>query len=113
MRSVVLIHGLLRGMGHEGACEMLAIRESQTGGGSPVYSRCSVIDAPAGLPDGDYTVAFDGLLVPTKKESGLWVPDGATSPAALAPVESREQRDLPFPADETAEIFPVLKDRVA
>lgn len=113
MRSVVLIRGLLRGMGHEVPCEMLAIKESQSGGRGAAYSRCSVIEAPGDLPDGDYTVAFDGGLVTTKKEAGLWVPDGATAKVESSPEESRTQSASLFGIDEGVEGFPFLKNRVA
>ena len=75
MRSVVLIRGLLIGMGYEVPCEMLAMRDSETQSGQVAYSRCSVIDAPPQLPDGEYTVMFHGYIVPARKEAGLWVPD--------------------------------------
>ena len=76
MRSVVLIHGVLRGMGQESACEMLALQETHPETRKPVYSRCSVINAPSGLPDGEYTVAFDVVVVAVHRQGGLWLPDG-------------------------------------
>lgn len=111
MRSVVLIQGLLRGMGREAPCEMLAIRESQSGKNLPVYTCCSVIEAPIDLPDGDYTVTFNAWSVSARKEAGLWVPEGAASaaPAAEKPPETRRM----FRIEEAAEILPILKKHVA
>ncbi len=112
MRSVVLIHGLLKGMGREVPCEMLAMKESVSGTSSAVYSRCSVIDAPQDLPDGDYTVVFNGSIVSARKEGGLWVPDGECVAAAAEARTTGSQRHL-FTVEEAARILPVLKDHVA
>jgi len=61
---------------------MLALREAQPGGRPPVYSRCSVIEAAPGLPDGDYTVIFEGNTIWTRREGGLWLADGVSVPSA-------------------------------
>ncbi len=111
MRSVILIRGLLRGMNREAPCEMLAIQETQTGAANAVYSRCSVIDAPMDLPDGDYTVAFRGHAVPARKEGGLWVPGGTTS---LAPPEEKwADAASSVRTEDAVEILPIRKNRVA
>jgi hypothetical protein len=111
MRSVVLIHGLLRGMGREVSCEMLAIRDSQSEKSPAVYSRCSVIEAPRDLPDGDYTVMFSGYTVSAKKEGGLWIPDAAT--ASPAREQKPRHTTTVFRVEEAAEILPALKRRIA
>lgn len=82
MRSVVLIRGVIRGMGHESFCEMLAWKELFPGNPRPIYTTCSVITAPAGLPDGSYTVTFDGHVVSATRQGGLWLPNGTALPAA-------------------------------
>ena len=111
MRSVVLIHGLLRGMGHEEPCEMLAMKETQPENGAPFFSRCSVIEAPQDLPNGVYTVSFGNYLVPARKDSGLWIPEEAT---ASAPTQQRPAATRPsFRLEEAVEILPALKDHVA
>src|SRR5580704_14915620 len=93
MRSVVLIHGLLRGMESEAACEMLAMKEAESGKGPVLYSRCSVIDAPMDLPDGDYTVSFNGCVVSARKEGGLWMPDGgAVQPPGAEWTKASQQK---------------------
>jgi hypothetical protein len=111
MRSVVLIQGLLRGMGRETPCEMLAIRESQSGKNLPVYTRCSVIEAPIDLPDGDYTVTFNVYSVSARKEAGLWIPEGAAYSAPVAEKSTDVRRT--FRVEEAAEILPILKKHVA
>jgi hypothetical protein len=111
MRSVVLIHGLLQGMGREEPCEMLAMKESRTETGAVVFSQCSVIDAPHDLPNGIYTVSFGGYVVPARKESGLWIPEEATDSVPLhdQPAITRPS----FRIEEAAEILPLLKNHVA
>ena len=73
MRSVVLIHGVVRGMGHQSECEMLALKETDSVTRSTTYSRCSVIQVTLDLPDGDYVVAFQGNSVVARREGGLWL----------------------------------------
>ena len=65
-------------MGQESNCEMLALKEVQPDGRPAVYSRCSVIKASAGMPDGEYTVSFEGNTVWTRREGGLWLADGSS-----------------------------------
>jgi hypothetical protein len=74
MRSIVLINGVLRGMGFEADCEMVAIRVTYPDRQKPTYSRWSVLDAPCDLPDGLYTVfCDDDNAVPVRREGGLWL----------------------------------------
>jgi len=110
MRSVVLIHGSLTGMGHQAPCEMLAMKESTPGTSQLVFSHCSVIDAPLELPDGDYTVSFNEYVVSAKKEGGLWMPTEKAMPASSDQPPSEEQRN-PFRIEETGEVLPILKKR--
>lgn len=74
--SVVLLQGVLRGMGRESLCEMLALREEDPATHRKIYSRCSVIGAPIDLPDGEYTVTFRDGTALVRREGGLWLPDG-------------------------------------
>jgi len=103
MRSVILIHGLLRGMGREAPCEMLAMKET-AGSGPAVYSRCSVIDAPPELPDGLYAVTFDCGVVAARKDAGLWLPNGTamalrveegTGGEAIAREQTESAKEIP------------------
>jgi hypothetical protein len=113
MRSVVLIRGLLIGRGYEVPCEMLAMRDSQAQPGRTAYSRCSVIEAPAQLPDGEYTVTFHGYSVPARKEGGLWVPDEIADPVVPILMEKPVPPVRSFRLEEAVEILPALKNHVA
>ena len=113
MRSVVLIHAWLEGMGRQEPCELLAIRESLSEPNRIVYSRCSVIDAPHDLPDGNYRVTFDAFTVPAHKEAGLWMPDETAASPVLPMIEKAGRSRTPFRIEETAEILPVLRNRIA
>jgi hypothetical protein len=98
-------------MEREVPCEMLAMRETQPGTGAPVFSRCSVIDAPQDLPNGLYSVSFGGHQVPARKECGLWIPEEATAPA---PVQEKPVSIRPsFRIEQAGEILPILEDNVA
>ncbi|MGB9031062.1 MAG: hypothetical protein WCC27_13155 [Acidobacteriaceae bacterium] len=112
MRSVVLIHGLLKGMGREALCDMLAMKDATPETDRPVYSQCCVIDAPLDLPDGIYAVAFNGSAVAARKEGGLWLPEGATSPLQIERRASRPGGSSEMEA--IIEVLPLLKnDHVA
>jgi hypothetical protein len=109
MRSLAHMQGLLRGMGREVRCEMLAIREEGSEAGQPVFSRCSVIETAEDLPDGAYTLAFDGYVVSVRKEGGLWIPQDAA-----VPMEERSAKsDRTFRDDEVIEMMSFRKDHVA
>jgi hypothetical protein len=112
MRSVVLIHGWLQGNGRQEPCEMLAMRDVPAVPGPAVFSRCSVMEAPLDLPDGDYTVTFEGYIVPARKEAGLWIPDGTTA-ALASPGKNSDPSQPSFRIAEAAEIPLVLRNRVA
>lgn len=59
----------------EVGCEMLAMKEWLRESGQIRYSRCCVLDAPSNVPDGRYTVLFDGHCVSAVKQGGLWLPE--------------------------------------
>jgi len=75
MRAVVLIQGTLRGMGRQSICEMLAMKDSAANGTQSAYVLCNVLTAAPDLPDGEYTVEFEGRKVRAKREGGLWLPE--------------------------------------
>jgi hypothetical protein len=75
MRSVVLIHGELKGMGQRAGCAMLAFRENGGTAEEPEYSRYSILDAPMAMPDGRYTVKFGKRLILIERSCGIWLPD--------------------------------------
>jgi hypothetical protein len=68
----VMIAGVLRGMGCETNCEVLARKQSPDLG--PEYSEAFILNAPADLPEGEYLVMFDGHTLRATKAHGLWLP---------------------------------------
>ena len=77
MSSVVLLRAILRGMGHEVECDVIARRSPPEFPDkvSPVskYCNCSVLTAPADLPDGEYTVHLDSGSFSAFRRSGHWL----------------------------------------
>jgi hypothetical protein len=73
MRFAVLSKGVLRGMGREAACELLATKTVVPEASRAVYSHCAIIDAPSDLPDGDYEVEFAGEVAVTSLRDGCWM----------------------------------------
>jgi hypothetical protein len=72
MGTVVLIRGVLRGMEHETGCEVL-VRKHSIESGSPRYSEGFVLNAPVDLPEGEYTVTFDGHSLHAVSQHGIWL----------------------------------------
>ena len=72
MRFAVLCKGVLRGMGREVGCELLATKTVLPEATSPVYSHCAVIEAPRDLADGDYEVEFAGEVAVVTLRGGSW-----------------------------------------
>jgi hypothetical protein len=75
--TLMLLQGNLKGFGVEAKCEVLARKLAIDAIGMPlqrpyVYTDCSVIGAPAGLPDGEYNVYFDGHSFAAKSQRGHW-----------------------------------------
>jgi hypothetical protein len=73
MRFAVLSKGVLRGMGREAACELLATKTVVPDASQAVYSHCAIIEAPTDLPDGDYEVEFAGEVAVTSLHRGSWM----------------------------------------
>ena len=73
MRFAVLMKGVLRGMGHEAPCELLATKTVLPDASRPVYSHCAIIEAPTNLPDGDYEVEFSAEVAITRLQNGYWL----------------------------------------
>lgn len=69
--SIVVRHGVLRGMEHEATCMVLAREESPSFGSD--YSDAFVMNAPSDLPDGTYVVTFDRHELNASKSVGLWL----------------------------------------
>lgn len=71
VKSIVRVRGVLRGMACVADCALLTWKESSTSG--RVYTRCKIVDEPGELPDGPYTLSFNGHEVPTRKFEGHWM----------------------------------------
>jgi hypothetical protein len=94
MRFAVLMTGVLRGMGHEVSCELLATKTVEAGSARPVYSHCAIIEAPADLPDGDYEVEFSDEVAVTRLHNGYWLvgrvmPSNYTEAASFFAAQAR------------------------
>jgi hypothetical protein len=78
MGTVVLLRGMLRGMGREAECEIVAMRRanSQRGPMRPntalTYMDFDVLNAPDDLPEGEYTLDVGGQILNVRKRRGLW-----------------------------------------
>jgi hypothetical protein len=96
----------------EARCQMLAMKEWRQDSGQVRYSRCCVLDAPAEIPDGKYTVFFDRHRVPAIRQGGLWLPEDRAEP--LPPRERLESRlEHAFRMEDAIEILPLLKNDAA
>lgn len=77
MGSVVLLHALLKGMGREVECEVLAHKLPAVGSGPTlpmhVYSGCSILTAPRDLPDGEYAIQLESQILPALLYRGVWL----------------------------------------
>jgi hypothetical protein len=78
--TLVLLHGIVRGMGQEAEVEVLTRRtqDFNASGIMPVfkYVDCTVISGAADLPDGDYIVSFAGHSAITNRRNGMWLSSG-------------------------------------
>ena len=75
---VVLLSASLRGANGQAQCDVLVRKtanmpNSVSKVGAPAYSNCSIVSAPADLPDGEYDVRFEGHFVTATKEYGVWL----------------------------------------
>lgn len=73
MRFAVLMKGILRGMGREVACELLATKTVLPEASTPIYSHCAIIEAPSDLTDGDYEVEFSSEVAIVRLQHGSWL----------------------------------------
>ena len=91
---------------------MLAMRERLRDSGRILYSRCCVLDAPPDVPDGSYTVIFDGHCAHAIRQGGLWLPGDRAEPL---PPEARPDPPVPFSfrVEDAVEIMPLLKSQAA
>jgi hypothetical protein len=71
VQAVVRIHGFLQGLEKEAGCVVMTWKERSTSGRT--FTRCKIVDEPADLPEGPYTLSFAGYKVTTRKFDGCWM----------------------------------------
>jgi len=79
--TIVLLQATLTGMGHTAECEVLVRKITTISSGAvpqfgSTYTDCSILGAPDDLPDGDYTIRFDGFNLSATCHGGHWLPNG-------------------------------------
>lgn len=67
------MNGFVNGMGRREPCQLLASKAWTPESGHTSYTRCTVIQAPSDLPDGDYAVEFDGETAVAQIVNGAWL----------------------------------------
>lgn len=74
--SVVLIRALLKGMGREVECDVMARKlpyeTGKTVSSLHAYSDCNILTAPSDLPDGEYVLHVDEQVIPVLRRNGHW-----------------------------------------
>ncbi len=73
MHLNVLLTGRLKGMGREAGCELMAKRSPSRMAEQFTYSEPVVIQAPADLPEGSYTLHFENYSMPVMHKGVLWL----------------------------------------
>jgi hypothetical protein len=75
--NIVLLHGTVTGLGKLAGCEVLTRRITADDGNGLLprpyaFTDCSVIGAPADLPDGEYTTRSEGYSFTAACHRGIW-----------------------------------------
>jgi len=60
-------------MGREALCEVMAKRQAPAGKGKEGYSDLRLLEVPADLPDGDYVLHLDPIMVSVRRRGGEWL----------------------------------------
>jgi hypothetical protein len=71
-RESVTMRGRLVGMGRDVECHVTAIKVSLRGTDDYQYVRPQIHGTPAGLPDGIYTITYDGVTDRVQRQYGSW-----------------------------------------
>ena len=74
MQMSVVLQGTLQGMGRTAECSFVAVKTWNTGRSTEArYSDCSVITAPADLPDGIYLLEFENNVTCVERRKRRWL----------------------------------------
>jgi hypothetical protein len=68
----VTVSGRLVGMGQDVACTVFAQKLAIPGFDTYNYARAHIVDHPTHLPDGIYSVTFDGTTLRVQRQNCAW-----------------------------------------
>jgi hypothetical protein len=71
-REIVMLAGRLVGMGRDESCLIGATKVSLLGTDNFTYTRMSIQNAPRDMPEGQYTLHYDGRSEAMVKRDGEW-----------------------------------------
>lgn len=72
-RERVMLAGRLSGMGHDVSCTVHADKVTLGGTDLYEYARLHITGEPLDLPDGQYTLSFDGRTIPIQRFHSAWI----------------------------------------
>ena len=73
IRETVLIEAVLEGMNLQAPCTVRAVKVSLPKLDIWEYVAADIVQAPFDIPDGSYSVSFEGRKMKVKKTAQLWV----------------------------------------
>jgi hypothetical protein len=69
----VTLSGRLVGMGRNVPCNVQTTRVSLPGRADYNYGRAYITNEPSDLPDGPYSVTYDGITQNVQRRDGAWI----------------------------------------
>ena len=72
IRDALLLPGVLKSTNLEAPCTVRAVRVSLIDLDIWEYVAADIVNAPSDLPDGAYSVCFDGRTMKVDKFAGTW-----------------------------------------
>lgn len=111
MSSVVLLRAILKGMGREVECDVIARQLApgtrETASPASKYSSCSVLTAPTDLPDGEYTIHLESDVFPAFRRLGQWLQrDNGQDPQVRPPQGTPPRSSVQLPKVVKASLGP-------
>jgi len=67
-----MMSGVLRGMGRQAKCQVLATKSVVDDLTPPTYAHCSIMDAPSDMPEGDYELEFEHEVAVVRLQDRSW-----------------------------------------